>query len=58
MRGDPPGVREVKEFCRGRLAGYKIPKRILSIDEIPRNPSGKILKYVLRDQLADPDTPS
>src|SRR5713226_1494756 len=42
--------RELQDHCRTRLAGYKVPKRILFIplDEIPVNPSGKIMKRELR----------
>jgi acyl-CoA synthetase (AMP-forming)/AMP-acid ligase II len=36
------------EHCRGRLAGFKVPKRVIIIDEMPRNASGKILKRDLR----------
>jgi acyl-CoA synthetase (AMP-forming)/AMP-acid ligase II len=36
------------EFCRERIAGYKIPRKLEIIEEMPRNPSGKILKKVLR----------
>jgi O-succinylbenzoic acid--CoA ligase len=35
---------ELRAFARGRLAGYKVPKRIEQISEIPRNASGKILR--------------
>lgn len=38
-------------FCRDRLAGFKCPKHLRIVDNLPRNPSGKILKRVLRDQL-------
>lgn len=31
------------------LAGFKVPKRVLLVDELPKNPSGKIMKRVLRD---------
>lgn len=37
---------------RGSLASFKIPKRIVFIDELPRNASGKILKRELRDTSA------
>jgi acyl-CoA synthetase (AMP-forming)/AMP-acid ligase II len=37
-------------FCGERLARYKLPKKVLFVEAIPRNPSGKILKRVLRDQ--------
>ena len=35
----------------GRLAGYKKPKQVFFVDELPRNASGKILKRELRDRL-------
>lgn len=45
---------DVIAFCRGRMAGYKQPKAAVFVDEIPRNPSGKILKRLLREQFPDP----
>jgi fatty-acyl-CoA synthase len=43
--------------ARGGLAAYKVPKRILFVDDLPRNASGKVLKRELRGQFtADPDT--
>jgi acyl-CoA synthetase (AMP-forming)/AMP-acid ligase II len=45
---------EVVELCRRALAGYKKPRRVVFVDEIPRNPSGKVLKRVLRQQLGPP----
>ena len=36
---------------RGLLAGYKTPKRVVIADAAPKNPSGKILKRQLRDEL-------
>jgi len=39
---------ELIAFCRERLAGYKCPKSIDVKDELPRNPTGKILKKDLR----------
>jgi acyl-CoA synthetase (AMP-forming)/AMP-acid ligase II len=46
--------KDVIEFCRGRLAGYKQPRGVAFVAEIPRNPSGKILKRVLRDRFPGP----
>ncbi|KAA5832675.1 fatty acyl-CoA synthetase [Saccharopolyspora hirsuta] len=43
---------ELLEHARGRLAGFKVPKEIHFLDDLPRNSSGKLLKRVLRDQLA------
>lgn len=40
---------ELIDFCRSRLAGYKIPHRVEFIDTVPRNASGKALKKDLRE---------
>jgi len=40
---------EIVEFMRARLAHYKCPKSIDFLEAIPRNPTGKILKRVLRE---------
>ena len=40
---------EIISFARERLAGFKTPKSVAWIDALPRNPSGKILKKVLRE---------
>lgn len=44
---------DIIAFCRERLAGYKVPKRVVFVPELPKNPSGKILKRNLREQLAN-----
>jgi len=50
-----PGQRltaeQVIAFCRKELAGYKVPKKVMVTDTLPRNPSGKILKNVLRERF-------
>ena len=45
---------EVLNYCDGKLAAFKQPKGAVFVDEIPRNPSGKILKRVLREQYPGP----
>lgn len=40
---------ELAAFCHERLAGFKCPKRYLVLADLPKNPSGKILKRELRD---------
>ncbi|MBM3344952.1 MAG: AMP-binding protein [Betaproteobacteria bacterium] len=42
---------ELREYLRGRLAAYKLPRRIWIWTEIPRNPVGKVPKPLLRDEL-------
>ena len=38
--------------CRAKLAGFKVPKAVMQRESLPRNPSGKILKRLLRDEVA------
>lgn len=45
---------EILEYCQGKLARFKQPQGVAFIDVIPRNPSGKILKRVLREQYPEP----
>ena len=49
VRAAPVEADELIGFARTRLAGYKLPKAIDFVDELPRNPSGKILKRTLRE---------
>ena len=42
-------LEQLISFCRDKIAGYKIPRRLEIIEELPRNPSGKILKKILRE---------
>ncbi|QRG09306.1 AMP-binding protein [Xanthobacter dioxanivorans] len=44
-------LRTLVAHCRARLAAFKVPKDLVLRDELPRNPSGKVLKRVLRDEL-------
>jgi acyl-CoA synthetase (AMP-forming)/AMP-acid ligase II len=41
---------ELRGFCLERLAKFKVPRAISFIDALPRNPSGKVLKRVLRER--------
>jgi len=45
---------DVLKHCDGKLARFKQPKSVGFIEEIPRNPTGKPLKRVLRDQFPGP----
>ena len=45
---------DVLAFCRERLAGYKVPRRVEFRDALPRNPSGKVLKRLLKEQGKEP----
>jgi acyl-CoA synthetase (AMP-forming)/AMP-acid ligase II len=49
--GATPDERDLDTFCRGRLGGFKVPRRYKFVDALPRNPSGKILKRELRAEF-------
>jgi len=48
-QGESVDAETIEAFCRERLAGYKIPRQVEFIDEMPRNASGKVLKRELRE---------
>ena len=43
---------ELIAFARERLAGYKLPRSVDFVDELPRTPSGKVLKRELRERYS------
>jgi acyl-CoA synthetase (AMP-forming)/AMP-acid ligase II len=50
--GDQPLTeQQVIDYCRQRLAGYKCPRRVVFVDELPRNATGKIVRRGVRDLL-------
>ncbi|NKG20168.1 long-chain-fatty-acid--CoA ligase [Paeniglutamicibacter terrestris] len=42
----------IREYCRTQLAGYKVPKRVVAIDDLPRSMLGKILRKQVREQAS------
>jgi len=50
--GQALSAEDVQARCRAALAGFKVPSRVLFREALPRNPSGKVLKRVLRDEIA------
>ena len=47
-----PSRQSVIEALKQDLAGFKVPKQVFFVDELPRNAMGKVQKSVLRDRLA------
>jgi len=46
----PPDVVQLRQHVARLVAGFKVPAEFILIDELPRNPSGKILRRALRDR--------
>lgn len=53
VRGDDALTEEeILKFCDDKMARYKLPKGVVFVEEIPRNPTGKALKRLLREDFA------
>ena len=48
--GEQATVEEIREYCRGQIAHYKIPRYILFVDSFPMTVTGKIQKFLMREQ--------
>jgi len=53
--GETATPEEIMEWCKGKIAGYKRPRTVSIINELPKNPTGKILKRELRDRYNKSD---
>lgn len=42
----------LRDFCRQHLAAYKVPKKVVHVEDLPRSQVGKVLRRTVRDQLA------
>jgi long-chain acyl-CoA synthetase len=51
--GETATEQELLEYCRGRLADFKCPKSIHFVDDIPKGPTGKLLKRELVKKFAN-----
>ena len=51
--GEEADPEALRELCRGALAGFKVPRRVVVVAELPKGPTGKILRRSLRDSFAD-----
>ncbi len=49
--GAEAGPGDVRDFAAGRLAGFKVPRKVVILDEIPKGPTGKLRRIGLADQL-------
>jgi fatty-acyl-CoA synthase len=44
---------DIRDFCNGQIAHYKIPKYIRFVDEFPMTVTGKVQKYLIRQKMKD-----
>ena len=46
---DGPGESDIKQYVKSNLAGYKVPREVEFVKELPRNATGKVLKRELKE---------
>jgi long-chain acyl-CoA synthetase len=46
-------VDEIRKFCKGQLADYKIPRKVFIVPDLPKNPGGKVIKKKLVEQFSE-----
>jgi fatty-acyl-CoA synthase len=51
--GQTATAEEIQDFCRGQIAHYKIPRHVRFVTAFPMTVTGKIQKYLLREQVRD-----
>lgn len=42
---------DIRTFCEGKIAHFKIPRYIKFVDEFPMTVTGKVQKYIMREQM-------
>jgi 2-aminobenzoate-CoA ligase len=50
----PAKVAELQDFAKRTAAPYKYPRKVEFVSELPRNPSGKVQRFKLRDRARNP----
>jgi acyl-CoA synthetase (AMP-forming)/AMP-acid ligase II len=53
-KGEKPTEEEIMEYCRANLASFKRPRSVIFVDELPRNPMGKLVKKDIREKYGKP----
>jgi fatty-acyl-CoA synthase len=51
--GEALSIEEVRAFCKGQIAHYKIPRYIKFVDAFPMTVTGKIQKFLIRQQMQE-----
>ena len=53
-KGEKPTEEEIMEYCRQNLASFKRPRSVLFVNDLPRNPMGKLVKREIREKYGKP----
>jgi acyl-CoA synthetase (AMP-forming)/AMP-acid ligase II len=55
-KGETCTEEEIMEYCRSKIASFKRPRSVIFVDELPRNPMGKVVKKDLRQKYGAPSS--
>jgi fatty-acyl-CoA synthase len=53
MHGETATEDEIRQFCKGNIAHFKIPRYIRFVDEFPMTVTGKVQKFKMREMMAE-----
>jgi acyl-CoA synthetase (AMP-forming)/AMP-acid ligase II len=53
-KGEKVTEEEIMEYCRQNLASFKRPRSVVFVDDLPRNPMGKLIKREIREKYGKP----
>jgi fatty-acyl-CoA synthase len=51
--GEQASAAEIREFCRGKIAHFKIPRYVKFVDTFPMTVTGKVQKYIMRERMCE-----
>ena len=51
--GESVSAEAIRAFCQGQIAHYKVPRHIKFVDEFPMTVTGKVQKFIMRQQMAE-----
>jgi fatty-acyl-CoA synthase len=51
--GEQATLEEIRQFCDGQIAHYKIPRYVKFVDELPMTVTGKVQKFIMRDRMIE-----
>ncbi len=57
-QGEKLTPEELLVFCKGKIATYKLPREVVIVSELPRTPTGKLLRRVLKQKEVTPQVPA
>jgi fatty-acyl-CoA synthase len=50
--GESASEEEIRDFCRGQIAHYKVPRYVRFVESFPTTVTGKVQKYLMREEMA------